>query len=187
MGSRSVICQVPGREPRTFTFDNVLFGPQTEVFEGALLGNPWFLGIHPAIIQTKAFRAGCDSGPPGVSAPLLVPYEAYGAALRCREGASAHGSKHILTQNSLLFAVAGMPMVDNCMSGYNSSIFAYGQTGAGKTHTMLGQIDKSKPQTEVRGGAPVRKAARYWCIGMHPGVNKIVGLPLSRWELPILT
>ena len=37
MGSRSVICQVPGREPRTFTFDNVLFGPQTEVFEGASL------------------------------------------------------------------------------------------------------------------------------------------------------
>jgi len=40
-------------------------------------------------------------------------------------------------------------MVDNCISGYNSSIFAYGQTGSGKTHTMLGQIDKSRPSTEV--------------------------------------
>ncbi|KAF5835177.1 hypothetical protein DUNSADRAFT_7806 [Dunaliella salina] len=82
LGTRAVTCTVPGRDPRTFTFDNVLFGPQTEVFE-----------------------------------------------------------------------VSGMPMVDNCMSGYNSSIFAYGQTGAGKTHTMLGQIDKSKSPSE-RGLAP---------------------------------
>jgi len=44
-----------------------------------------------------------------------------------------------------------MPMVDNCMSGYNSSIFAYGQTGSGKTHTMMGQIDKAKPAIEVGG------------------------------------
>lgn len=82
LGTRAVTCTVPGRDPRTFAFDNVLFGPQTEVFE-----------------------------------------------------------------------VSGMPMVDNCMSGYNSSIFAYGQTGAGKTHTMLGQIDKSKSPSE-RGLAP---------------------------------
>ncbi len=26
-----------------------------------------------------------------------------------------------------VFEVIGMPMVDNCMAGYNSSIFAYGQ------------------------------------------------------------
>ncbi len=37
--------------------------------------------------------------------------------------------------------VAGIPMVDNCMAGYNSSIFAYGQTGAGKTHTMMGVVN----------------------------------------------
>jgi hypothetical protein len=28
---------------------------------------------------------------------------------------------------ALLFAVAGLPMVDNVMAGYNSSIFAYGE------------------------------------------------------------
>ncbi|XP_058209055.1 kinesin-like protein KIN-12C isoform X4 [Rhododendron vialii] len=39
-----------------------------------------------------------------------------------------------------LFRVAGLPMVDNCMSGYNSCMFAYGQTGSGKTHTMMGEI-----------------------------------------------
>ncbi|XP_021720602.1 kinesin-like protein KIN-12E isoform X2 [Chenopodium quinoa] len=40
-----------------------------------------------------------------------------------------------------LFKVAGVPMVENCVAGYNSCMFAYGQTGSGKTHTMLGDIE----------------------------------------------
>ncbi|KAF8392699.1 hypothetical protein HHK36_023048 [Tetracentron sinense] len=39
-----------------------------------------------------------------------------------------------------LFKVAGLPMVENCMSGYNSCMFAYGQTGSGKTYTMMGEV-----------------------------------------------
>ncbi|KAJ4955937.1 hypothetical protein NE237_012720 [Protea cynaroides] len=39
-----------------------------------------------------------------------------------------------------LFKVVGVPMVENCMSGYNSCMFAYGQTGSGKTYTMMGEI-----------------------------------------------
>jgi len=31
--------------------------------------------------------------------------------------------------------------VDNIFDGYNSTIFAYGQTGAGKSFTMLGKED----------------------------------------------
>ena len=38
-------------------------------------------------------------------------------------------------------AVAGQPIVENCIAGYNSSIFAYGQTGAGKTYTMQGSLN----------------------------------------------
>ncbi|KAI4338588.1 hypothetical protein MLD38_023626 [Melastoma candidum] len=41
-----------------------------------------------------------------------------------------------------LFRVAGLPMVQNCLSGYNSCIFAYGQTGSGKTYTMMGDISE---------------------------------------------
>ncbi|XRB24521.1 kinesin-like protein [Pseudoscourfieldia marina] len=29
-------------------------------------------------------------------------------------------------------------LLDECMSGFNGTVFAYGQTGAGKTHTILG-------------------------------------------------
>ncbi|KAL0414872.1 UNVERIFIED_CONTAM: Kinesin-like protein KIN-12C [Sesamum radiatum] len=48
---------------------------------------------------------------------------------------------HIACERNL-FRVAGLPMVENCMSGYNSCMFAYGQTGSGKTYTMMGEIDK---------------------------------------------
>ena len=36
--------------------------------------------------------------------------------------------------------VTGRPIIESCLAGYNASIFAYGQTGAGKTHTMVGQL-----------------------------------------------
>ncbi|KAM0886045.1 hypothetical protein ACQ4PT_029952 [Festuca glaucescens] len=54
-----------------------------------------------------------------------------------------------------LFRVAGLPMVENCMAGYNSCVFYYGQTGSGKTHTMLGEISELgvKPGPE-RGMIP---------------------------------
>ncbi|KAI5007835.1 hypothetical protein ZWY2020_008883 [Hordeum vulgare] len=39
-----------------------------------------------------------------------------------------------------LFKLVGQPLVENCLSGFNSSIFAYGQTGSGKTYTMWGPL-----------------------------------------------
>ncbi|VAI27869.1 unnamed protein product [Triticum turgidum subsp. durum] len=55
----------------------------------------------------------------------------------------------------VLFRVAGLPMVENCMAGYNSCVFAYGQTGSGKTYTMLGEISdlEVRPSPE-RGMTP---------------------------------
>ena len=32
-------------------------------------------------------------------------------------------------------------LIDGIMQGYNGTVFAYGATGAGKTHTMLGTVD----------------------------------------------
>ncbi|XP_022725985.1 kinesin-like protein KIN-12D isoform X2 [Durio zibethinus] len=55
----------------------------------------------------------------------------------------------------MLFRMAGLPMVENCLSGYNSCMFAYGQTGSGKTYTMLGEIEdlELKPSPQ-RGMTP---------------------------------
>ncbi|XP_048234515.1 kinesin-like protein KIN-12E isoform X2 [Ricinus communis] len=55
-----------------------------------------------------------------------------------------------------LFKVAGMPMVDNCVGGYNSCMFAYGQTGSGKTHTMLGDIEGGTRRHSVNCGMTPR-------------------------------
>ena len=41
-------------------------------------------------------------------------------------------------------------IIDNILEGYNGTIFAYGQTGTGKTHTMTG-VDKDP---ELRGIMP---------------------------------
>ena len=37
-----------------------------------------------------------------------------------------------------IFKTTGQSLIENFLNGYNCSIFAYGQTGAGKTHTMMG-------------------------------------------------
>ncbi|CAH9134506.1 unnamed protein product [Cuscuta epithymum] len=56
----------------------------------------------------------------------------------------------------MLFKVAGVPMVENCVEGYNSCMFAYGQTGSGKTHTMLGDIDGGTRRHSVNCGMTPR-------------------------------
>eukprot|EP00514_Thraustochytrium_sp_LLF1b_P010282 CAMPEP_0184550234 /NCGR_PEP_ID=MMETSP0199_2-20130426/18345_1 /TAXON_ID=1112570 /ORGANISM="Thraustochytrium sp., Strain LLF1b" /LENGTH=1107 /DNA_ID=CAMNT_0026945065 /DNA_START=122 /DNA_END=3445 /DNA_ORIENTATION=- len=42
------------------------------------------------------------------------------------------------------------PVVDEVLLGYNCTVFAYGQTGTGKTHTMEGNVD----DPELRGMIP---------------------------------
>ena len=37
-----------------------------------------------------------------------------------------------------IYDTAVLPIVESCLEGYNGTIFAYGQTSSGKTHTMLG-------------------------------------------------
>ncbi|OMP01569.1 hypothetical protein COLO4_11727 [Corchorus olitorius] len=56
----------------------------------------------------------------------------------------------------ILFRMAGLPMVENCLSGYNSCMFAYGQTGSGKTYTMLGEIDDLEAKPSPRRGMTPR-------------------------------
>ena len=37
-----------------------------------------------------------------------------------------------------IYEETGAPIISNVLEGYNGTIFAYGQTGTGKTHTMTG-------------------------------------------------
>ena len=62
-------------------------------------------------------------------------------------GGGGEDRKHFFTFDSVLqpgtkedrvYDVVARPSIESLMEGYNSTIFAYGQTGAGKTHTMMG-------------------------------------------------
>lgn len=37
-----------------------------------------------------------------------------------------------------IYNKSGFSLVESVVNGYNGTIFAYGQTGCGKTHTMMG-------------------------------------------------
>lgn len=49
-----------------------------------------------------------------------------------------------------LYLNTARPIVDKVLEGYNGTILAYGQTGTGKTYTMVGNADSP----EARGIIP---------------------------------
>ena len=52
-----------------------------------------------------------------------------------------HVFKENVTQEEV-FKEIGEPILKSFIGGYNCTIFCYGQTGAGKTHTMMGPLDQ---------------------------------------------
>ncbi|VEL33673.1 unnamed protein product [Protopolystoma xenopodis] len=44
------------------------------------------------------------------------------------------------------YEVIGRPIVDSVLNGYNGTIFVYGQTSSGKTHTMEGRLKDPEHQ-----------------------------------------
>ncbi|EPS66634.1 hypothetical protein M569_08139, partial [Genlisea aurea] len=56
-----------------------------------------------------------------------------------------------------LYQRIGVPLVKDALSGYNASIFAYGQTGTGKSYTMWGPpsaMVEGQATTELQGIVP---------------------------------
>ncbi|EGT47810.1 hypothetical protein CAEBREN_00726 [Caenorhabditis brenneri] len=54
------------------------------------------------------------------------------------------------TDQLTVYNIAARPIVENVLKGYNGTIFAYGQTGTGKTFTMAGELEPM----EMRGIIP---------------------------------
>ena len=53
-------------------------------------------------------------------------------------------------EQSEIYVETASPIIANVLEGYNGTIFAYGQTGTGKTHTMTGNLGSE----EERGIMP---------------------------------
>jgi len=47
------------------------------------------------------------------------------------------------SQQRDIYDEVAFPLVESVFQGYNATIFAYGQTGCGKTYTMIGDFDNS--------------------------------------------
>ena len=64
-------------------------------------------------------------------------------------------SHHLLSNASTqeqAYAVVGLPLVRSVIDGFNGTIFAYGMTGSGKTHTMIGSATHPGVIPQVRSG-----------------------------------
>nr|KAJ3423065.1 hypothetical protein HK105_003505 [Polyrhizophydium stewartii] len=81
------------------------------------------------------------------SASLVGPTSALGeGAKAAAPGSSAYTFDHIFgpaEPTRTVYDVVADAVVESCMLGVNGTIFAYGQTSSGKTHTMMG--DSSEP------------------------------------------
>jgi len=72
---------------------------------------------------------------------VLDPDTAYENVYR-RDKMYAFDSIFTEDQNTnTVFLQTMLPLLDNVLNGYNATLFAYGMTGAGKTHTLFGELD----------------------------------------------
>ncbi|KAF2210966.1 hypothetical protein CERZMDRAFT_85869 [Cercospora zeae-maydis SCOH1-5] len=58
------------------------------------------------------------------------------------------------SDQGMVFEEVVAPILDEVLNGFNCTIFAYGQTGTGKTYTMSGDISDTLPIPEAAGIIP---------------------------------
>ena len=61
------------------------------------------------------------------------------------------GKGFLKTLRKILYKETAFPIIESCLEGYNGTIFAYGQTGTGKTHTMEGKEEPPSMRDTVWG------------------------------------
>lgn len=138
--------------------------------------------VRPLSADEARAERHCDEGAIDVRGPNDLVLNVEGSRRR-------HSFDHVLgpsCSQEAVFRRVGQPAVDNCLSGYNSTILAYGQTGSGKTHTILGDfidigpflpLASSKPDTVVAAAKPN--------IHLRTSESKYATKPAQQWaELP---
>ena len=75
--------------------------------------------------------------------------------------------QHEFCQQGDVFDHMGAPALANAWKGFNTCIFAYGQTGAGKTHTMMGHF--AVENGELKGDPGV---IPHLCEALYTAIDK---------------
>ncbi|KAJ1458318.1 P-loop containing nucleoside triphosphate hydrolase protein [Pelagophyceae sp. CCMP2097] len=87
------------------------------------------------------------------------------------------------SQETVYDAVAS-PVVHSCLEGYNATIFAYGQTGTGKTHTMDGPQGPGALQDDgARGIIPRAVEQIFEHVNREPSAAKKFLVRLSAIQI----
>merc|ERR1711953_1157652 len=63
------------------------------------------------------------------------------SSTECNKRAGTYQFDHVFdkeAKNQDVYEKIAFDVIDSAIDGYNSTIFAYGQTSSGKTHTMMG-------------------------------------------------
>ncbi|CAK9159834.1 unnamed protein product [Ilex paraguariensis] len=100
------------------------------------------------------------------NAPLVVTCDEYQREVAVSQNIAGKHIDRVFTfdkvfgpsaQQKDLYEQAVIPIVNEVLEGFNCTIFAYGQTGTGKTYTMEGECKKSKsgPNGELPSEAGV--------------------------------
>ncbi|KAI9294843.1 kinesin-domain-containing protein [Neoconidiobolus thromboides FSU 785] len=126
--------------------------------------------------NSKKRKAEFESQEKGIECPIQVYIRCRGghqhtgnkigtelignSELQCKEGNSRHSeikfkfdqifNPHICQE--AIFNEVALPMIDEALCGLNSTLFAYGQTGTGKTYTMEGALGQIGILPETNAG-----------------------------------
>ncbi|PSK50389.1 hypothetical protein B9Z65_333 [Elsinoe australis] len=73
----------------------------------------------------------------------------------------------------MLFNEVVSPILDEVLEGFNCTIFAYGQTGTGKTYTMSGDITDMRPLPDAAGIIPRVLHGLFDRLGEDDGENSV--------------
>ena len=88
-----------------------------------------------------------------LDSPVCVDNKANVLTIRHNQDAKDFVFDYVFGMNSRqesIYESCAFSLVENALEGYNGTVFAYGQTGAGKTFTMMG--DYKDP--EIKGIIP---------------------------------
>ena len=67
------------------------------------------------------------------------------------------------------------PLVSSALEGFNATVFAYGQTGTGKTHTMLGELEEDVGACARAGwGVIPRAIEKIFAHAARTAASKVV-------------
>ncbi|XP_030369213.1 kinesin-like protein KIF19 [Scaptodrosophila lebanonensis] len=89
-----------------------------------------------------------------------------GGKSRTRKYSYDHVFKENDTQEQV-YKTTTAPLVRDVLNGYNAAVFAYGATGSGKTHTMLGPV----PRKRGTASTPAPSNAPSTAAGYEADVN----------------